>query len=375
MSQGAQVINFSIGTTYDSSALKRKLEEAQSQGIHIVAAAGNTNGGPLLFPAAYNSVISVAATDSNDNFASFSSIGAELAAPGVAVTSTVPGGGYATWSGTSMAAPHVSASVALMIANQQTNIRERLHQTALDLGAAGKDSYFGYGRIVAKPAVLGEDVLAPVITFIEPAHLSEVASLVSVVVEIQDEFEVTAATLSANSTVIASWESSPYSFIWDASAFMGQDVTLVASAVDDSNNLGAAQIAVRVVSEVEPSPSPSVALTPTAKATRTPVSPKAGQNTNVRQDKVPPGQEAKQDTNQAQQELPPVTNYDQRNPQPTSAEQSTSDQSGSSQSQEARENPGQENAKSERRGKAEVRGITTQACGWPLGFICRLLGW
>ena len=363
MKQGVSVMNFSLGTTYDSSALESKLAEAQSRGIHLVAAAGNTNGGPLLYPAAYDSVISVSATDSNDQFASFSSTGAELAAPGVAITSTVPGAGYATWSGTSMAAPHVSASVALMIANQQTNIRERLHQTALDLGVAGKDTYFGYGRIVAKSAVLGEDVQAPVITFIEPTHNGEVGTKVKVILDIQDEFIVETATLSANNTEIATWDSSPYTFEWDASAFKDQEVKLVASAVDDSNNVGAAQILVKVVGAVEPSPSPTVSPSPTATASALPVSQNSGQSSEVRQDAGTPAQEVRQDIYHAPQELPPVTNYNQRNPQPTPVELPSQ---AAPQSQENTQNP------SGQRGKSKVKGVSTTQCRWPFGFVCWL---
>jgi subtilisin family serine protease len=137
-----QLLNFSLGTTYDSSLLRHKIQDAAGRGIIITAAAGNTNGGALLYPAAYNEVIAVSATDSKDNFASFSSLGAEVAAPGVSIRSTVPGGRYATWSGTSMAAPHVTATLALMLANGQLDVRQQLRDTATDLGPAGKDSYF-----------------------------------------------------------------------------------------------------------------------------------------------------------------------------------------------------------------------------------------
>lgn len=102
------ILNFSLGTTYDSTLLEDAINRAAREGIVSVAAAGNTNGGALLYPAAYDSVIAVSATDQNDKFASFSSIGAELAAPGVSITSTLPGGQLGSLSGTSMASPHMS---------------------------------------------------------------------------------------------------------------------------------------------------------------------------------------------------------------------------------------------------------------------------
>lgn len=312
--QRVHVMNFSLGTPHHSAALESKLQEAQSRGIVLVAAAGNTNGGTLMYPAAYAPVISVAATDQNDNFASFSSVGAEIAAPGVGITSTVPGGGYATWSGTSMAAPHVSASVALMLANGQTNIRERLHQTALDLGEAGRDAYFGHGRIIGKPAVLGEDVLSAVVAFLEPKHNSNVPSSVQVILDIQDESDVVEATLSANNTVITRWTEPPYIFTWDASLYTGQDVMLIASAVDSSGNIGAAQVSVAVVDVA--TVSPSFSPTPSARVATPSVFPRFDRSDDVRQDAKTPSQQRRQDGERASEGVPPVTNINQRNPVP-----------------------------------------------------------
>jgi subtilisin family serine protease len=200
-----QVLNFSLGSTYDSEILEEKIQEAVSKGIISVAAAGNTNGGSLLYPAAYSSVIAVSATDGSDNFAGFSSVGAELAAPGVSINSTVPGGGYATWSGTSMSSPHVAATAALMISNQEENIREGLRNTALDLGPTGKDSYYGYGLVQSKPAVLGEDVLDPAVSFLSPENESEVSGEVEVKLDIQDESAIEKVVLYINGEKVKEW--------------------------------------------------------------------------------------------------------------------------------------------------------------------------
>ncbi|MDH5533774.1 MAG: S8 family serine peptidase [Candidatus Pacebacteria bacterium] len=144
---GIQTVNISIGTDQASSTLENKLNQAVNQGMVIVAAAGNTGGGAVLYPAAYDSVISVAATDENDQFASFSSLGAEISAPGVNILSTTPGGGYTTLSGTSMAAPHVTATTALLIANGTSAVRQTLYDSTLDLGSEGPDGIFGYGLV------------------------------------------------------------------------------------------------------------------------------------------------------------------------------------------------------------------------------------
>lgn len=250
----AHIMNFSLGTTYDSKTLESTLNEAASKGIILVAAAGNTNGGALLYPAAYGSVISVAATDSNDNFASFSSLGAEIAAPGVSVTSTVPGNGYATWSGTSMAAPHIAATAALMLANSQTNIRDNLQKTAIDLGPAGVDGYYGYGLVHAKPAALGEDVLSPVVTFLEPGNNSTVNGAVTVQLAVQDESLVKAVKLLVNNQQVQEWSQEPYSYTWDTSGLSGT-YELVVHATDEYDNTGEAKITLTVSKDpVTPTP-------------------------------------------------------------------------------------------------------------------------
>ncbi|MHB1417064.1 MAG: S8 family serine peptidase [Chloroflexota bacterium] len=160
---GIQVTNNSYGSSGDpGTTVKAAFDAAYNAGIVNVGAAGNagrtrTNVDNMIYPAKYDSVIAVAATDSSDNRASFSSTGpaAELAAPGVGIYSTVPGGGYEAWSGTSMATPHVTGTVALMIAADITNkstIRTTLQQTADDLGSAGWDWVYGYGLVDADEA-------------------------------------------------------------------------------------------------------------------------------------------------------------------------------------------------------------------------------
>lgn len=153
------IINMSLGSSSDSTPLHDACDIAYAKGILIVAAAGNSGTSNILsdnvqYPARYASVIAVAATDSNNARAYFSSTGpdVELCAPGYNITSTVPGG-YATYSGTSMASPHVAGVAALVYALNPTmtnvDIRNKLDATATDLGSAGKDTAFGFGIINA----------------------------------------------------------------------------------------------------------------------------------------------------------------------------------------------------------------------------------
>ncbi len=157
---GIQVANMSLGTTVDVQSFHDAVVRAYDAGMVLVAAAGN-NSAAVNYPAAYPEVIAVSATDSSDNFASFSSRGSEvdISAPGVSVYSTYKGKIYKTLSGTSMASPHVAGAAALLLTVREkcdTNfdgmcspdeVQNRLESTAKDLGSAGYDVYFGAGRL------------------------------------------------------------------------------------------------------------------------------------------------------------------------------------------------------------------------------------
>lgn len=158
-----QITNNSYGSSGDPGSLTHSaFDNASAAGILNVAAAGNSgtcggSGDNVIFPARWESLMAVAATDSTDARACFSSTGptVEIAAPGVSVNSTWPGGGYAVRSGTSMATPHVAGTAALVIGAGTTGVsalRQRLQETANDLGAAGRDSFYGYGLVDAGEA-------------------------------------------------------------------------------------------------------------------------------------------------------------------------------------------------------------------------------
>ncbi len=148
---GARVINLSLGAPTDSLTLKAAVDYAVRKGVFIAAAAGNDGGQPCSYPAAYASVVCVVATDSYNKLASFSNVGGELAAPGVYNYSTYVGNLYKYMSGTSMSTPHVAASAAVVMSFcsdcTTTKVKDILHTTAVDLGAVGQDSIFGYGLV------------------------------------------------------------------------------------------------------------------------------------------------------------------------------------------------------------------------------------
>jgi thermitase len=149
---GAKVISMSLGGGA-SNALQAAVTDAARKDVLLVAAAGNDGNATLNYPAAYADVVSVAATDQNDQRASFSNANAdvEVAAPGVNILSTWNDGAYKSISGTSMATPH-AAGVAALIRGATPSLtwsgaRSKLDASVDDLGAAGRDPSYGFGRV------------------------------------------------------------------------------------------------------------------------------------------------------------------------------------------------------------------------------------
>ncbi|AZV45297.1 hypothetical protein BAOM_4719 [Peribacillus asahii] len=156
---GADIINLSLTTEDYTDVLDYAVQEAYKKGVIVVAAAGNDNTSRLQYPASHKHVIAVSATTQKDTRAAFSNFGSyiDLAAPGVDIYSTVPKGRYAKDSGTSMAAPTVSGACALILSKNPfltpTEVENILKKSSVDLGAKGRDKYYGYGRINAYAAL------------------------------------------------------------------------------------------------------------------------------------------------------------------------------------------------------------------------------
>jgi minor extracellular protease Epr len=169
------IINLSLGGPQRSAALEEVMDRAYQDGVLIVAAAGNSgrSNDSVLYPAKYDSVIAVSAVDEDNRIADFSSRGpaVELAAPGVDIYSTFAypvfdDHIYMSLSGTSMASPHIAGLAALVMgANpgiSNVEVRQKLANMAVDLGAAGRDIDYGWGIPQADRRPDQADAHAPV---------------------------------------------------------------------------------------------------------------------------------------------------------------------------------------------------------------------
>lgn len=169
--QGARIISMSFGDYEDSEVTYDAVKYAYDAGVLMIAAAGNDNTALRFYPAAYDEVVAVTATDFNDSKASFSNYGewVELAAPGVDVVSTFLNNQYVNKSGTSMACPFVSGAAALVLSaypNLTADfVRLLLRHTTDDLGQPNFDIYYGYGRIDARNALKSPSVEHELIAF------------------------------------------------------------------------------------------------------------------------------------------------------------------------------------------------------------------
>lgn len=173
----ADVINMSIGGNSYSAIYEEAITLAQLAGSSVVAAAGNDGVNSVMYPAAYDGVIGVSATDLTGELAWYSNYGSEIdvTAPGGDTGVDLNGDLYAdgvlslAWDvfnnhpyfqflqGTSMAAPHVSAVVALMKSVNPdldpASVTLLLRSSARDIGIPGPDTFYGWGMVDAAAAV------------------------------------------------------------------------------------------------------------------------------------------------------------------------------------------------------------------------------
>ena len=168
--KGAKVINMSLGSPPGGILSRTYMriygDSLLRKGVLLVAASGN-EAGPVGMPAEVTSFMAIGATNALDKLASFSNFGKQVSvsAPGVNILSTMPTypsylssqhadtvtASYSMLSGTSMATPVVAGAAALLFSQNPSwtpaQVRSQLEKTALDLGTAGRDAQYGFGRI------------------------------------------------------------------------------------------------------------------------------------------------------------------------------------------------------------------------------------
>ncbi|MEK3955871.1 S8 family peptidase [Psychrobacillus sp. FSL K6-1464] len=169
------IVNMSIGTTYNSPILQMVVKKAMDAGVTVVAAAGNNGSNQrenLLYPGNYPESITVSSVGQTGKISEFSSNGAnvDFAAPGERIVSTAKNGTYEGRSGTSMATPYVTGMVAILKESEKytkpAQFELRLRMGIVDLGAKGKDNLYGYGLANLTsfyPLVPSKEVIPPVV--------------------------------------------------------------------------------------------------------------------------------------------------------------------------------------------------------------------
>jgi subtilisin family serine protease len=156
---GARVLNLSLGGTTHSTVLRDAVNYAHGKGAVTIAAAGNGGSSFVLYPARFPHVLAIAATDQTNTRAGFSNYGPQidLSAPGLSIWSTELGGGFSYRDGTSASTPFVSGLAAILVGVPRPYspelIEHEMEASALDLGAAGRDDFYGYGLIQMDKAV------------------------------------------------------------------------------------------------------------------------------------------------------------------------------------------------------------------------------
>ena len=269
---GARVANASFAGVYASTSIQSAASYLKNKGGLLVVAAGNSganDGSP-----ATSAMIPVSATEGNDLLTSWSSYGSyvAIAAPGAGIWTTGSDGSYRSMSGTSFSSPITAGVVALMMSAKPTlgssQVESLLYSTALDLGTAGRDMYYGYGRVDAAAAVraasasVAADTQAPTVSIAAPLASGTVSGLTAVDVSASDNVGVTKVVLKANGVEVAIDTVVPFQFSWDTSKFANGMASLVAVAYDAAGNSKAStavsvNVANNVVADTTP---PSVAI-------------------------------------------------------------------------------------------------------------------
>lgn len=271
---GAKVANLSYDGAAGSSTVASAAVYMMGKGGVVLVAAGNDNTDYGYTNHA--SLFVAGATTSSDAKASYSSYGSfvDISAPGSSIYTTSRNGGYSSVSGTSFATPNTAAVAALVMAANPgllpTDVMAVISNTSVDLGAAGWDPIYGYGRVDAAAAaqmaasVENSDTTAPSVSLLTPSDGATVSDLVGVEVEATDGFGIASVELWVDGVRYASSNQGVnhvFSFSWDSSTRTDGNYRLTARAIDPSGNVGLSQDVFVQVSNTADNEAPTVRIT------------------------------------------------------------------------------------------------------------------
>jgi hypothetical protein len=250
---GARVANISYSISGQATVISAA-QYLRGKGGLVCSSAGND--GSNLATAPTDAIMTVSATDSGDNLASWSSYGdvIDVAAPGAGIWTTVNGGGYGQVSGTSFSSPATAAVAALVMSRNPSlspaQVENIIESSSLDLGTPGKDVYFGYGRVDAGAAVLAAggqtgttpapDTEPPTVSITSPTG-GAVSGTVQIAANAGDNTGVASVAFYIDGNRIASDTTSPYSLDWNSNNHPNGTAQLVARAYDSAGNEGISQ--------------------------------------------------------------------------------------------------------------------------------------
>ncbi len=247
VNHGASVINISFAPLWSNRVVRAAATEAFNRGAVVVISTGNA--GQTSSASGYAEAMFVGAVNSSNEITSFSDRGGfvDLVAPGIAIRTTKDGGEYTMANGTSFAAPIVSGVAALAWSVnpdlRPVTVASALQDTAVDLGATGKDTSYGYGLVDAAAAVDGAaqlsfvpDTTPPTLTINRPSNGATLTGRYAVYVTASDRWGVADVVMSVDGMAYATDTRSPYWLVIDIAKFPSGWHQLSFVATDHAGN-------------------------------------------------------------------------------------------------------------------------------------------
>jgi hypothetical protein len=269
--RGVRVANISFDAS-SSSTVTNAAQYFVNKGGVVTMAAGNSSTFNSMGD--ISAVLNVSSTNSGDGISGFSNTGnlIDCAAPGEYVYTTYWNGGYTGANGTSFSAPIVAGIAGLMFAANPNlsgaQCADLLRKSGDDLGAAGWDPAYGYGRVNARKAVeaatgtVGQDTTAPSVSFSSPSNNATVSGNSTVFVNATDNTAVDHVDFYIDNQFVGSKVAAPYSWNWDTTTVGDGFHNLSAYAYDLAGNRGSSSITVNVKNNVvDDTIAPSVQIT------------------------------------------------------------------------------------------------------------------